>query len=160
MAPLQSGLVFSAMALAFTATSLSAGWIGRRLGRSTLVPGALVMALGLGALALTVGRIGLGGSVVWLVAPLLIDGAGMGLVMAPLAATVLPGLPGYHAGAAAGVLVSAQQLANALGVALVGLVYFGVLHRDGYAGAFTASVGCFAGLALVLARLVWRLRRA
>ena len=118
------------------------------------------MAFGLGALALTVDRIGVGGSVGWLVAPLLLDGAGMGLVMAPLAATVLAGLPGHHAGAAAGVLVTAQQLANALGVALVGLVYFGVLQHGGYANAFTASIGCLAALALVLAGLVWRLQRA
>jgi EmrB/QacA subfamily drug resistance transporter len=160
LAPLPSGLVFTTMALAFTATSLSAGWIGRRLGRPTLVPGAFGMALGLGAVGLTVARIGVGGSVGWLVAPLLVDGAGMGLVMAPLAATVLAGLPGHHAGAAAGVLVTAQQLANALGVALVGLVYFGVLRHGDYASAFTASIECLAALALVLAGLVWRLRRA
>ena len=160
LAPLPSGLVFSAMALAFTATSLSAGWIGRRLGRPTLVPGALGMALGLGALALTVDRIGVGGSVVWLIAPLLLDGAGMGLVMAPLAATVLAGMPGHHAGAAVGVLTTTQQLANALGVALVGPVYFGVLQNGGYASALSASAGCLAALALVLAGLVSRLARA
>ncbi len=160
LAPLPSGMVFSTMALAFTATSLSAGRIARYLGRPTLVPGALGMALGLGALGLTVGCIGVGGSVGWLVAPLLIDGAGMGLVMAPLAATVLAGLPGHHAGAAAGVLVTAQQLANALGVALVGLVYFGMQRHGDYTGAFTASAGCLAALTLVLAGLVWRLRRA
>jgi MFS family permease len=148
------------MALAFTVTSLSAGRIGRRLGRPTLLTGALGMAFGLGALALTVGCIGVGGSVWWLVAPLLIDGAGMGLVMAPLAATVLAGLPGHHGGAAAGVLVSTQQLANALGVALVGLVYFGALRHGGYANALVASTWCLAALALALAGLVGRLQRA
>lgn len=160
LAPLQSGVVLSTLALAFTATSLSASAIGRRLGRPPLLTGAIGMAFGLGALALTVYRIGVGGSVGWLIAPLLIDGAGMGLVMAPLAATVLAGLPGLHAGAAAGVLVSTQQLANALGVALVGLVYFGALQHGGHASAFTASIACLAALTLVLAGLVWRLQRA
>jgi EmrB/QacA subfamily drug resistance transporter len=159
MAPLPSGLVFSAMAVAFTATSLTAARIGHRVGRPTLLPGALTMAAGLAALGVTVAAIGTGASVAWLVAPLLLDGAGMGLVMAPLAATVLAGLPGRHAGAAAGVLVTAQQLANALGVALIGLVYFGVLPHGGYASAFTASLGCLAVLALLLAALVRRLRR-
>jgi EmrB/QacA subfamily drug resistance transporter len=159
LAPLPSGLVFSTLALAFTVTSLSAGRIARRLGRPTLLPGAVGMALGLAALAWTVRCIGVGGNVAWLLPPLLIDGAGMGLVMAPLAATVLAGLPGHHASAAAGVLVTAQQLANALGVALVGLVYFGVLRHGGYAGALVASVWCLAALALVLAALVWRLQR-
>jgi predicted MFS family arabinose efflux permease len=159
LAPLPSGLVFSTLALAFTVTSLSAGRIARRLGRPPLVPGALGMAIGLGALALAVERIGVRGSVAWLLVPLLIDGGGMGLVMAPLAATVLAGLPGRHAGAAAGVLVTAQQFANALGVALVGLVYFGALPQGGQAGAFVAGVACLAALALALAALVWRLQR-
>ena len=159
LAPLPSGLVFSTLALAFTVTSLSAGPIARRLGRPPLVPGALGMAIGLGALALAVERIGVRGSVAWLLVPLLIDGGGMGLVMAPLAATVLAGLPGRHAGAAAGVLVTAQQFANALGVALVGLVYFGALPQGGQAGAFVAGVACLAALALALAALVWRLQR-
>jgi len=159
LAPLQSGVVFSTLAIAFTATSLSAGGIGRCLGRPTLLTGAIGMAFGLGALGLTVGCIGVGGSVWWLIVPLLIDGAGMGLVMAPLASTVLAGLPGHLAGAAAGVLVSTQQLANALGVALVGLVYFGVLQRGGNSNAFVASVACLAALALALAGLVLRLGR-
>jgi EmrB/QacA subfamily drug resistance transporter len=160
LAPLPSGLVFSTLALAFTVTSLSAARIGRWLGRPTLVTGAVGMAIGLATLAATVEQIGTGGSVVWLVGPLLVDGAGMGLVMAPLAATVLAGLPAHHAAAAAGVLVTAQQLANALGVALVGLVYFGVLRHGGSAGAFTASFACLAALALALAGLALRLERA
>jgi EmrB/QacA subfamily drug resistance transporter len=157
LAPLPSGLVFSAMAAAFTFTSLSAGRIGRLLRGPTLLLGALGMALGLGMLAAVVGWIGIGGSVAWLIAALLIDGAGMGLVMAPLAATVLSGLPTHHAGAAAGVLATTQQLANALGVALVGLVYFGELRHGGFATAFIASVTCLAALAVVLALLVRRL---
>jgi EmrB/QacA subfamily drug resistance transporter len=154
LAPLPSGLVFTTLALAFTATSLSAGRIGRWLGRPTLVLGAVSMALGLGALALTVLYIGVGGWVGWLIAALVADGAGMGLVMAPLAATALAGVPGHHAGSAAGVLVTAQQLANALGVALIGMVYFGVLQHSSSGDAFSASMGCLAVLALVLAGLV------
>ena len=165
LAPLPSGLVFTTMALSFSATSLAAGRIGQRLGRPPLVIGALGMALGLGALRLIVGWIGAGGPMSLLVAALLVDGAGMGLVMAPLVATVLAGLPGRHAGAAAGVLAAAQQLGNSLGVALLGLVFFGVLahaagHAAGYGGAFTAGLDCLVALALVLAALVWRLQRA
>jgi EmrB/QacA subfamily drug resistance transporter len=159
LAPLPSGLVFTAMALAFTVTSLLAGRIGRSMGRAPLAPGALGMALGLGALMLTVRWIGVGGgSVAWLLPALAVDGAGMGLVMAPLAAAVLAGLPSHHAGAAAGLLVTVQQFANALGVALVGLVFFGLLRHGGYDAAFTASLACLAVLALVLAALVWRLQ--
>ncbi len=164
LAPLPSGLVFTTVALSFSATSLGAGRIGQRLGRPPLVIGALGMALGLGALRLIVGGVGTGGPLSLLLAALLVDGAGMGLVMAPLVATVLAGLPGQHAGAAAGVLAAAQQLGNSLGVALLGLVFFGVLahaagNAAGYGGAFTAGLDCLVALALVLAALAWRLQR-
>jgi hypothetical protein len=102
-----------------------------------------------------------------LVPGLALEGAGMGLVMAPLAAAALAGLPARDAGVAAGVLVTVQQFANARGVALIGLVFFGALGRatgvtaatPGYAAAFSIAPCCLAGLALVLAALVRRLLR-
>jgi len=46
-------------------------------------------------------------------------------------------------------------------VALVGLVFFGVLGRDpvpaAYSTAFEVSLVCLAVLALLLAAVVWRL---
>ncbi len=163
LAPLPSGMVFTTMALSFSASSLAAGPVGRHLGRPPLIAGALGMALGLGALRLMVGWMDVSGPAWLLGAALLVDGAGMGLVMAPLVATVLAGLPGRLAGSAAGVLAAAQQLANALGVAVVGLVFFSALGHDprpgAYGGAFTASVDCLVALALVLAVLVSRLQR-
>ena len=55
----------------------------------------------------------------------LVQGCGLGMVMAPLVATLLAGLPPEHAGVAAGVLSTVQQLGNALGVALIGIVFYG-----------------------------------
>jgi EmrB/QacA subfamily drug resistance transporter len=167
LSALDSGMVFTAMAGAFSVASLAAGRITRGLGRPPLVVGALGMAAGLLMLRATVGWIGIGGSPVLLVPALLLDGAGMGLVMAPLAAAALAGLPARDAGAAAGVLVTAQQFANALGVALIGLVFFGTLgpaaglsdEASGYATAFDASLVCLVALALVLAGLVRTLLR-
>ena len=72
---------------------------------------------------------------------------------------MLAGAPEQHAGAAAGVLATAQQLANALGVALVSLAFFGALDHHGYATAFTISLDGPAALALMLAGLAWRLQR-
>jgi Na+/melibiose symporter-like transporter len=159
LAPLASGLVFTTTALAFSVTSLTAARINRWLGRATLPVGALGMAVGLGALRLIVGWNGVGGPLFPLIAALLVDGAGMGLVMAPLVATVLAGMPAHHAGAAAGVLATAQQVANALGVALISLTFFGALEHAGCAAAFTASLDGLVALALVLAVLVWRVQR-
>jgi EmrB/QacA subfamily drug resistance transporter len=154
---LAAGLMFTTLAGAFSAASLVAGRIARRLGRPPLVIGALGMAAGLLGLRVTVGWIGTGGSPLLLLPALLLDGAGMGLVMAPLVANALAGLPARDAGAAAGVLAAVQQFANALGVALIGLVFFGVLAQAppaaAYATAFGASLDWLVGLALVLAVL-------
>lgn len=164
LSALESGLMFTALAGPFSAASLGAGRIARRLGRPPLALGAVGMALGLVALRVWLGRLDADGSVLGLVPTLMLDGAGMGLVMAPLAASVLAGLPARDAGAAAGVLVSMQQFANALGVALIGVVFFGVLGHasspGAYARAFDASLICLVALALVLAGLVGALQRA
>ncbi len=154
---LAAGLMFTTLAGAFSAASLVAGRIARRLGRPPLLIGGLGMAAGLLGLRVTVGWLGTGGSQLLLVPALLLDGAGMGLVMAPLVANALAGLPARDAGATAGVLAAVQQFANALGVALIGLVFFGVLAQAppaaAYAIAFSASLDWLVGLALVLALL-------
>ena len=49
--------------------------------------------------------------------------------MAPLASTVLAGLPPQHAGVASGVMATVQQVGNALGVALIGILYYGALGQ-------------------------------
>jgi hypothetical protein len=85
-------------------------------------------------------------------------GAGIGLVFAPLFAAVLAGVPAADAGAASGVLNTAQQIGNALGVTVVGLVFFGTLGertgREAYADALghvTATLLVLLGVTLVLA---------
>jgi predicted MFS family arabinose efflux permease len=154
-----AGLIFTTTAGAFSVASLMAGRAARWLGRPPLLIGALGMAAGLFGLRVTVDWIGTGGSPLLLAPGLFVDGAGMGLVMAPLVASVLVGLPARDAGAAAGVLATVQQFANALGVALIGLVFFGVLGQGqptaAYATALSASLNWLAALALVLAALAW-----
>ena len=160
---LDSGLVFTAMAVGFCVSSLRATAIAERLRRPTLALGALIMAGSLAALWVVVRLGGTGGPSVGMLLALFLDGAGMGLVMAPLAGTTLAGLPSRSAGAAAGVLASVQQFANAAGVALIGVVFFGRLGAaaasDAYAGAFEVALLCLIGLALLLAAVVRRLER-
>lgn len=52
--------------------------------------------------------------------PLAVLGFGQGIVAPPLITTVLARVPADDAGAASGVLLTATQIANALGVAIVG----------------------------------------
>jgi EmrB/QacA subfamily drug resistance transporter len=97
-----------------------------RHGRSVAVLGSLLVAAGMAALGLVVPSAGADARV--LIPPLALAGLGMGLFVAPLVDIALAGIPAADAGAASGVLNSANQLGGAIGVAVVGLVSFGVSH--------------------------------
>jgi predicted MFS family arabinose efflux permease len=94
-----------------------------------------------------------------LVPGLLLVGAGIGLVLAPLASTVLQSLAPARAGSASGVMTTVQNVGNALGVALTGVIFFGALH-SGYATAFELAVGQLAVLLVGVAALTRLLRRS
>jgi MFS family permease len=57
--------------------------------------------------------------------PLVVMGAGMGLIVAPLTDAVLSEVPREHAGSASGLINTVQQMGNALGLGLVSVVFFG-----------------------------------
>jgi len=156
LAPLDAGLVFTALAVGFVATSLAAPWFARRLGRNAIFVGALGLAAGHAALFALLGR--LSAQNVGLMLPvLLVQGCGLGMVMAPLASTVLAGLPPQHAGVASGVMATVQQVGNALGVALIGILYYGmrgqVQDLASVAPAFGAGLLYLLVLALGVAAL-------
>jgi EmrB/QacA subfamily drug resistance transporter len=159
--PLESGLVFGFEGLGFLVTTLTSGWFVARLGRQALAVGALVRAVALVALYFAVQHVGSDGSVAWLAAPMLLDGAGMGLMMGPIIAIVLSGVAPRNAGAASGVLATGQQIGNALGVAVIGVVYFGALRGgDAVPEAFRTSLLWLAAGSVAVAALIQALPRA
>ena len=144
--------MFSVLAVAFVAMSLRApGWT-MRYGRRLITTGALILAAGDLLLLASVSVIGTGGSVAVLAPGLLLVGAGQGLCITPIAATVLANLEPQSAGAAAGVLSTMQQVGNTLGVAVTGVIFFGALD-GGFAHAFTLGLAALAALLLVVAVL-------
>jgi MFS family permease len=96
--------------------------------------------------------VGTGGSLLPLVPGLLLIGAGMGLCITPLTSIVMSSLPVEQSGAATGALSTMQQLGNALGVAVIGVIFFGAL-RHGYAHAMELSLVDLAILLLAVAAL-------
>lgn len=60
---------------------------------------------------------------------LLLTGCGMGFVFGTLVASVLSGVDARHAGSASGTMNAIQQLGSAVGVALIGVVFFGSLNH-------------------------------
>jgi EmrB/QacA subfamily drug resistance transporter len=149
---LQAGLVFTILAAAYLVASFYAPGLTPRLGRRLPAIGGLVLAVGHGLLAVGVADIGVGGSIALLVPGLLLEGAGMGLVITPLTSTVLGNMQPQTAGAASGALSTMQQVGNALGVAITGVVFFGALD-GGFGHAFEISLVQLAVLGAAVAAL-------
>ncbi|WP_026412304.1 MFS transporter [Actinomadura oligospora] len=158
LSPLESGLIFLPLGLGYFVSSARAAAVAERLGRQAVAVGALAMAVGYGVLAITSADLGQDGAVGWIIPGLVVAGAGMGLVMAPLPALVLSGVDAEHAGAASGVLSTAQQAGGAIGVALVGVVFYGV--HGGVPHAFTAGLVFLLVLDVLVAALVQALPKA
>jgi MFS family permease len=155
LSALVTGAVFTPMGASYLITTMAMRRLGALLGRQLIAAGGLAVAIGQAGLLVTVSRIGLTGSP-WLITPaLLVIGAGMGGVTAPLSSTVMAGAEPRYAGAASGVLSTAQNIGNALGVAVLGVVFYGALGRTPAASAFphamSASAWWLAGIGLAVA---------
>jgi EmrB/QacA subfamily drug resistance transporter len=101
-----------------------------KLGRYALSVGTIVMAIGMTATYLVVSHEGLNVTPWEFIPGLLTMGIGMGLVMAPIFAVVLTDVDPRHAGSASGVLNAVQQLGGAVGIALIGVIFFGQLTQN------------------------------
>lgn len=129
---LAAGLVNIPFAVVCTVTAgVGAAVLAPRIGRQVLVLGAAVMALGLLVLAWTVR--GADATTGWwaFVPGITIVGAGFGFLVSSIAPLALMRVPGRHAGAASGQFNTTGQLANAVGAALMGTLFFEVAKAQG-----------------------------
>ncbi|MEU1460158.1 MFS transporter [Streptomyces sp. NPDC005727] len=126
--PLRAGLTGVPFSLAVsTAAGMSVQKLVPRFGRKVLRAGALVMAAGVLLYIWESHRFGLSIASWQMALPLVVMGAGMGLIVAPLTDAVLSEVPREHAGSASGLINTVQQMGNALGLGLVSVVFFGVI---------------------------------
>ena len=87
-------------------------------------------------------------------------GVGMGLAIAPLFNVILAGVGDHEVGTASGVLNAVQQLGSAVGIAVLGTVFFDQIGRhDTFGSAMQSTSWIAAGLMLVTAALVFLLPR-
>ena len=150
LGPLAAGLVFSILAVAYLLGTRSANALVVRWGRWATVAGATAFAAGQVLQLLAVAEIGVGGSVLWLAPGLALAGAGMGVALASLVGTVMATVEPADAGTVSGTFSTLQQLGNAVGVAVIGNVYFGLVDH-GAAHAFEVSMVCLTGATLAVA---------
>jgi EmrB/QacA subfamily drug resistance transporter len=121
--PVRASLAMASWAVgAFLGTGVGSTMTAR-LGRRILHLGLVLMA---GGLAATYAVLGQHGPVTaWRLAlPLLVYGAGMGMIFAPLFDIIMGEVTDREVGSAAGLLESIQQLGSSLGLAALGTVFF------------------------------------
>jgi len=145
---LDCGLYFILPGILFTASSIAASRLILRFGKRVLQTGALLM----GATFLLQIQFLKPGADTWLMIALMgAWGLGNGLVLPSLLNIALKSVPAEYAGAAAGVYSTFQQTASALGVSIIGGIFF-YFSRQGWQVAYTA--GLTAILVCIVAVLV------
>jgi EmrB/QacA subfamily drug resistance transporter len=166
---LQSGLVLTPFAIGLIGGASQSDALAARFGRTVLIAGLGMVAVGVTAVWLLLALTPSAGYSGWqLVAPLLIAGVGSGLFIAPnvdlIVATVDPG----DAGAASGVIGTAQRVGSAIGIAIIGTVLFGTLHVSSagpnavalaFAHSAILAMAASAGLSVAAFALVFALPR-
>jgi EmrB/QacA subfamily drug resistance transporter len=111
---------------AFVGTGISVP-LGMKLGKVVMVAGAVLQSVATVWVLAVVHAHGDGLSTWDLVPALVVSGIGLGLLVVPLVDVALATVPITEAGAASGVYGTVQQVGAALGVAVTGTVFFGVV---------------------------------
>jgi EmrB/QacA subfamily drug resistance transporter len=145
--PLHAGLTFLPFSGGVLVASAAAARLAPRFGRGVTMTGALVMAGGMAGLIATVARYGAAVTTAELVPALIVAGLGMGTVLAPLADILLAGVDRQHAGSASGLFNTSIQVGASIGVALIGVLFFGFLGSQAGPAATATAPQLRAGLA-------------
>ncbi|GAA4237447.1 MFS transporter [Actinomadura meridiana] len=125
--PLDASLTMAPWAIgAFTGSAFSSMTM-TRLGRSILHIGLATMIAGLVALYAVFETVGTDLGAWHLTAPLLLFGAGMGMIFVPLFDIIVAGIADHEVGSGSAALESVQQLGASLGIAVLGTVFFGAI---------------------------------
>jgi EmrB/QacA subfamily drug resistance transporter len=138
LTPLPAAAVMAPASVGIIAASFSTRGLIERLGRRLVAAG--LTTLGAGALGyLTL--IQLAPGALWAVAlALLVCGLGMGCCFGSVFAVALGDVRPEHAGSASGTLNAVQQMANAVGAALISTAYLAVASTGTAGQAVTASL--------------------
>jgi EmrB/QacA subfamily drug resistance transporter len=146
---IHSGLTLLPFSLgAFVGTAIAVP-LGTRLGKVVMVTGAGLQALATVWVLTTVSSQS-DAVTTWDLAPaMVLAGVGLGLLVVPLVDVALATVPTAAAGAASGTYGTVQQVGAALGVAVIGTVFFGVAGASYDASALRAGVvaACWAAAA-------------
>ncbi len=133
--PLASGLTNTPFSVGVLAVSLFIGRLGQRYLRTRLALGAALLVAGIAWLDVIINNLGDTFDHWTFLPPLFLAGLGLGMGFSGLFQSVLAGVPPRDAGAGSGSLQAFQQIGGAIGVALVGQIFFSGLATNFASGA-------------------------
>lgn len=163
LTPLESGLVSSPLMIGFCAASLASSALTARWGTTRPLKAAMwIRTAGFAAQFPLVLAAATAVNIPVLAVLLAVNGACTGAVMAPLLTLVLDDLKPAQAGAASGLLATTQQVAGAVGLSVIGIVFHGAAshttldpediatgYRHGLVYLVLMSGAALAGLSLL-----------
>jgi EmrB/QacA subfamily drug resistance transporter len=154
--PVHAGLALTPMVVGMILGMLGSLALVKRLGRHLLHVGILLIATGAAALSLTLS--GAERASTWNLVPgLFLIGIGVGASIGQLFRFILSSVTMDEVGSAAGVLEAVQQLSSALGVAVLGTIFFSTFDHHLPTDALRVTAwACLVPLAAAFA-LVFRL---
>ncbi|MEU6180981.1 MFS transporter [Streptomyces coeruleorubidus] len=150
----ETGLVILPYALGSIITSGLGVAFAAKAGRALLVTGSLTIA----ASQLVLWAIISDGNDpdYWhLALALFVGGLGLGLAAPILVNVVLAGIPGRNAGAAGGVLSTVNQIGGAIGIAVLGTVFFTAVTESATGAPGPADYGHALSIVLVVSAVVY-----
>lgn len=157
---LQAGLATVPFTVGYFCGSISAARIIGVLGQRTLPLSCACQALGFGVVMAAISH---NLPHAMLTCGLTLAGLGFGVAMPSLIRVVIGSVDARHAGFASGMVITALQISAALGVAIIGGVFYTALndHADAnaYAHALTTSLRCNVGALAVITVLSLALGR-
>src|ERR1700733_10609144 len=142
--PLHAGLTFLPFSVGVLLSSGAAARLAPRFGRGVTM--ALIIAAGMAALIAVVHHYGVAVTTWELTPGLVAAGLGLGAVIAPLAANALDRVPRQDAGSASGVFNTGLQVGNSIGIAVIGVIFFGLLGAQSGPAATTVAPQLRTGL--------------
>jgi EmrB/QacA subfamily drug resistance transporter len=145
--PLHAGLTFLPFSLGVLVSSGAAARLAPRFGRGVTMAGALIIAGGMVGIIAATHHYGTAVTTWDLVPALVAVGLGLGAVIAPLADIVLARVPKRDAGSASGVFNTGLQLGNSIGIAVIGVIFFGLLGAQSGPAAATVAPALRSGIA-------------
>lgn len=166
LTPLESGITTLPFSVGVLIASFISGKLGVRFPRERVCAGALMMGTGMTALQFLIPGAGEELSRIALTPALIIAGIGLGTAVSPLFQTVLSHVDGQDTGSASGAMQAFVQVGGALGLAVMGELFFATVQRElpgavdpaaVYTHGFSLAIMFSTTVFFLLALLVWRL---